>query len=151
MFRKAGNAQSCENKMLKKQEMRLLISFLCFSSFLWKKKTWSHFMKHTNEIKLLDSNYSCCIFLSLPLGLQPGRKKALAFVLSTEAIQYVFQTERIHELENTFSNNTMPYRGQLKQLQEFYLHKTSALIKINSVNSHFNPKNYFETGRTAME
>lgn len=87
----------------------------------------------------------------MPLGLQPGRQKALPFIPRTEVTQYVFQTELTHELEDTFSNNTMPYTVELKQPHEFYLHKSSALIKTNSVNSHFRPKNYSDTRRTVIE
>lgn len=69
-------------------------------------------MKYKNEIIVrlsLDSNYSCCTSPSFATRLQPGRQKALPFVLRTEVLQYVFQTEHIHELEDTFLNNTMPY------------------------------------------
>lgn len=82
----------------------------------------------------------------LPLGLQQGRQKALPSVLTSEVTQHILWAELTHKLKGTFSNNTMLYmlfQVQLKQLQEFYLHQNSALIKTNSVNSAFHAKNLF--------
>lgn len=71
-----------QKRCLRSSKKRLLISFLCFSSFLWKKKTWSHFMKYSHEITLvlsLDNNYSCCTFLSFATRIAARKTEGPAF------------------------------------------------------------------------